>query len=176
MRRPGLVVITSVLHFEGGVRRDYAATSATISDADAAAMARDLTEGLGVLTSGAFTEFASVTFERADEGERILVMRDGQIVVGRFEGIARALKAVGYGGRLARTDGTIASGTVMLDEAYDRTDALRRLLRIHELGHALGYNHVKSQRSIMNPTLGSEPTEFDRHVALVAFRGAQGNQ
>jgi predicted Zn-dependent protease len=47
---------------------------------------------------------------------------------------------------------------------------MRRLLRIHELGHALGYNHVKSRRSIMNPTLGSEPTDFDRRAAMVAFR------
>jgi hypothetical protein len=167
--RPDLVVLTAVLDFDGGVQRDYVATNETITPVEAEEIARDLAEGLAVLSGGAFREFASVRVESARPGDRIGVMRDGVIVAARFRGIARALKAVGFGGRLARPDGTITSGTVMLDSAYDRTDRLRRLLRIHELGHALGYNHVTSRRSIMNPTLGSEPTEFDHRAALAAF-------
>ena len=62
----------------------------------------------------------------------------------------------------------------MLDSEYDRTGgAMRRLLRIHELGHALGFNHVTSRPSVMNPTLGSEPTDLDKRVALIAFAPAQ---
>ncbi len=49
-----------------------------------------------------------------------------------------------------------------LDREFDRDDSRRRLLRIHELGHALGYQHVESRTSIMNPSVGPEPTEFDR--------------
>jgi len=45
----------------------------------------------------------------------------------------------------------------------------RRLLRTHELGHALGFNHVKSRVSIMNPRIGPEVTAFDRQVAMLAF-------
>ena len=169
-RRPALVVVTSVLQFEGGVRRDYAATSERLSERDVDELVDDLSAGLSLLTGDAFDEFASVRRERAFAGAQVPVMRDGQIVVARFRNVRQALNAVGYGGRTARPDGTISSGTVMLDNEYDRTDHLRRLLRIHELGHALGYNHVKSRQSIMNPTLGSEPTDFDRRVALVAFR------
>ena len=76
---------------------------------------------------------------------------------------------VGDGGRTARADGTITSGTVLLDEDSDRDAERHRLLRIHELGHALGYNHVASERSVMNPTIGAEPTPFDRRVARIAF-------
>jgi len=65
---------------------------------------------------------------------------------------------------------------VFLDPRFDRTDARRRLLRIHELGHALGYNHVTRRPSIMNAMIGTEPTDFDRAAALVAFQRPTGNQ
>jgi predicted Zn-dependent protease len=58
----------------------------------------------------------------------------------------------------------------MLDEEYDRTTQQPRLLRMHELGHALGFNHVDSLRSVMNPTVGMEPTDLDRRTARIAFR------
>jgi hypothetical protein len=169
-RRPSLVVVSSVLQFEGGVRKDYLATAERLSEREVDELVTDLNAGLSLLTSSAFDEFASVRRERAFAGSQVTVMREGQIVVARFRNVRQSLNAVGYGGRTARPDGTIASGTVMLDSEYDRTDGMRRLLRIHELGHALGYNHVKSRRSIMNPTLGSEPTDFDRRAAMVAFR------
>ena len=63
-----------------------------------------------------------------------------------------------------------------LDRDFDRGDARRRLLRIHELGHALGYQHVRSRTSIMNPAIGSEPTDFDRAGASIAFQRPIGNR
>jgi hypothetical protein len=50
------------------------------------------------------------------------------------------------------------------------------LLRIHELGHALGYQHVTSRTSIMNPALGPEPSQFDREGAIIAFQRPPGNR
>jgi hypothetical protein len=73
------------------------------------------------------------------------------------------------GGAFGR-DGRIVGGSIMLDDEYDRTSGMRRLLRIHELGHALGYHHVESRISIMNPRIGAEPTVVDRDVARLAFR------
>ncbi len=40
---------------------------------------------------------------------------------------------------------------------------------MHELGHALGYNHVTVRTSVMNPVISGEPTDFDRTGAKVAF-------
>lgn len=168
--RPALVVVRTVLEFEGGQRKHYAATGRALTAAESEQMASELREGLRLLTGEAFTSFASVRYERAESGTKVSTDRPGVIVAGRFVGVRKALNAAGYGGRTVRADHSISSGTVILDDEYDRTDGRRRLLRIHELGHALGYNHVQSQKSIMNPTLGTEPTDFDRRVALIAFR------
>ncbi len=73
-------------------------------------------------------------------------------------------------------DGSIVGGAMYLDREFDRDDNRRRLLRIHELGHALGYQHVESRTSIMNPSIGPEPTEFDRQGAMVAFARPVGQQ
>ena len=80
------------------------------------------------------------------------------------------MKTLGFGGRRTRTDGTVTAGAILLDNEFDRSDAKRRLLRTHELGHALGYNHVRSRPSIMNPEIGPEPNAFDREAAVIAFR------
>jgi hypothetical protein len=167
--RPRLVVVTTVMAFADGPHQEFAAVDAQMSNDEAQQIADDLTAGLSLLSAGTFDHFESVRFETPHAGTPVHVTRDGEIVAGRFRGVRAILNAVGYGGRTARADGTITSGTVMLDEEYDGVDPLRHLLRMHELGHALGYNHVESQRSIMNATLGAEPTDFDRKVARIAF-------
>jgi hypothetical protein len=167
--QPALVVVTSVLQFEGVLQQDYPVLSKSLTPQESEELAADLTSALGTLTGGRFLSFSGIWYEDGTAGERLDVMRDGRIVVARFRGVQEALDGVGYGGRTTLPDGRISSAVVMLDSEYDRT-GMRRLLRIHELGHALGYNHVESMRSVMNPTLGSEPTDFDRRVALIAFR------
>jgi hypothetical protein len=166
---PHLVVVRSVLQFDGAPQNEYAAVAESLAPGEAEEMAVHLSLALDVLTGHRFVTFAGIQYEDVGPGTRVSVVRHGDIVVARFRGVLEALDAVGYGGRTTRQDGTITSGVVMLDSDYDRTNPLRRLLRMHELGHALGYNHVESRQSIMNPTLGSEPTEFDRRVALLAF-------
>lgn len=170
MQRPNLIVVTTVLAFEGGARNEYTTVNARLSKQETEALVADLTAGLEVLSGGTFEHFGSVTFESPARNARVRVVRDGTIVVGRFRGVRDSLQAVGYGGRTARANGTITSGTVMLDEAYDKGSESPRLLRMHELGHALGFNHVDSKPSIMNPTIGTEPTDFDRRVGRIAFR------
>jgi hypothetical protein len=169
MRRPSLVVVTTVMAFVDGPRQDFQTIDAHLSDDEARQLVDDMTAGLTLLSGRTFEHFASVRFETPGVGVSVRMARDGEIVVGRFRGVRTKLNAVGYGGRTARADGTITSGTVMLDEDYDGHDPLRNLLRMHELGHALGFNHVESQRSIMNAVLGAEPTDFDRRVARLAF-------
>jgi hypothetical protein len=148
---PNLTIIVSVMEYQPGGDVDYVATDERLNDADVAELVRDLTDGLAVLTDVAFDQFASVSTEVLAPGAVARVSRSNQIVVARFRGLRRSVKAVGFGGRRARKDGTITAGAILLDSEFDRTDAKRRVLRTHELGHALGYNHVSLQTSIMNP-------------------------
>jgi len=166
---PELVVLVSVMDYRGDGGTESVATGTTLTDAEADGLVSDLTGALATLTDHTYVEFASVRRETLAVGARASMSRRGQIVVGRYSGVRALAKTIGFGGRSAWADGTIASGAIVLDSDYDRTSDLRRLLRTHELGHALGYNHVQSRASIMNPSIGPEPTDFDRMAAQVAF-------
>lgn len=174
--QPHLVVIASVMNYRGSSGDEYSATSEQMTEAEAAQMVEHMTEGLALLTGGTFTTFASVTIERPAEGERVRAARDQAVVVGRYNGIVTFAKTIGYGSWAEKTDGTITAGAMFLDRDFDTEDNRRRLLRIHELGHALGYQHVTSRVSIMNPSIGPEPTEDDGAGARIAFQRPPGNR
>ena len=166
---PRLVVLTSVMNYHNDDSRDYVATSERLSEEEAQGLAADLTGALRLLTTGAFEQFAAVEYETVPEGSTATIVRPNQIVVGRFQGVRRLTGTIGFGGRTARRDGTIVAAAVVLDSEFDHASSKRRLLRTHELGHAVGFNHVKSRVSIMNPSIGSEMTDHDRQVSGFAF-------
>ena len=122
-----------------------------------------------------YTSFADVSIERPPSGMRVLVIRPGAVVVGRYNGIQTFASTIGYGRWAEDPSGAVTGGSMFLDRGFDHDDSRRRLLRIHELGHALGYLHVETRTSIMNPAIGPEPTEFDRTAAIVAFQRQPGN-
>ena len=168
-RVPELVVLMPVMQYEKGRGTQYRATAQQLTAEEADALVTDLTRAISVLTDGVLPGFAVVHRETATAGEVVNVMRPGQIVVARYAGVREQLSTIGFGGRSTRSD-LIRAGSIILDSDFDRTSTQRRLLRTHELGHALGYNHVHSRASIMNPKIGAEPNDFDRAVARVAFQ------
>jgi hypothetical protein len=175
--RPTLVILASIMEFQANESGQiYTATGEQLTDDDVTLLRAHLTEGLALLTGNAFTSFASVAVERPVAGTRVNTLRAGHIVIGRYTGIVSLAKTIGYGLWSERPDGSITGGAMYLDRDFDRDDTRRRLLRIHELGHALGYQHVESRTSIMNPTIGPEPTEFDRAGAIIAFERPVGNK
>jgi hypothetical protein len=174
--RPGLVVLASVMSYSNGNRDEYAATSEQLSEEEVALLIAHLTEGLSVLTSGTFTSFASVDVERPSAGTRASVNRPGKIVMGRYNGIVSFANTIGFGQWALVSDGSVGGGAMFLDRDFDRNDGRRRLLRIHELGHALGLMHVTERMSIMNPSLGPDVSEFDRAAAAIAFQRPPKNQ
>jgi matrixin len=175
MERPSLVVLGSVMKYASGDRDEYEATAEQLNDAETAALVAHLNEGLALLTGGTYTSFASVVVERPQAGQPVNVHRGRTIVVGRYVGIQTLRNTIGYGAWADQPDGTVVGGAMWLDRDFDRDNMQRRLLRIHELGHALGYNHVTARASVMNPVLGPEPTDFDRDGALIAFQRPVGN-
>jgi len=175
---PSLVVLTTVMNYtkEFGDGHQYHATSEQMTDADVDLLVTQLTDALAWLTGNTFTSFASVTREPASSGAIVETLRQGQIVVGRYNGILGVLNTIGFGRWVPDEQDQVMAGAVYLDAGFYRNDAQRRLLRTHELGHALGYNHVTSRTSIMNPAIGPEPTAFDRQGATIAFQRTPGNQ
>jgi hypothetical protein len=175
---PALVVLGAVMQYDNiGSQEEFHATSEQLTDAEVALLIQQLTEGLGLLTGNRFTSFASVDVERPASGKRVNTLRTGAIVVGRYRGVQTLASTIGFGRWATNGDSAeVIGGAVYLDYAYDRTNDARRLLRIHELGHALGYRHVTKRTSIMNPAIGPAPTEFDRQGAMIAFERQPGNQ
>jgi len=166
---PVLVVLGSVMDYRvAEATASYQATGERLSGREQQELVVDLTEALATLTGGALTAFAEVRIEPLDEGETATLFRRGAIVVARFRGVRAQAGTIGYGGRTTR-DGLITAGAVMLDRDYDRDSDRRRILRTHELGHALGYNHILSATSIMNPRVGSQVTDVDRQAIQLAF-------
>lgn len=174
--RPTLVVLGSVMTYFNGDRDEYPATSDQLSDEEIEQLVAHVTEGLGILTAGTFTAFQSVEIERPAAGASVSVTRTGKIVIGRYSRTLIHANTVGLGQWALGADGSVRGGSVFLDNDFDKTDKRRRLLRIHELGHALGMMHVTERPSILNPTLGSDVTDFDRHAASIAFDRPIGNK
>jgi hypothetical protein len=172
--RPSLVVLASVMNYRGEAD-EFAATSESMTDDEVSVLIAHLNEGLSLMTGGTYTSFAEVKIERPASGERTSVVRAGAIVVGRYNGVQTFASTIGYGRWAENGDGSVAGGAMFLDSRFDKNDDRRRLLRIHELGHALGQLHVETRPSIMNPSIGPEPTEFDRQAAVVAFQRPPGN-
>jgi hypothetical protein len=174
--RPSLVVLGSVMVYRAGAGTEFEAGAEQLSEAEVTQMVAHLTEGLALLTGETFTSFASVTVERPAAGMRINVARTGFVVAGRYSGIVTLANTIGYGQWSEMSNGAVVGGSMFLDRDFDAGDSRRRLLRIHELGHALGYLHVKTRTSIMNTHIGPEPTEFDRAAARLAFQRLPGNR
>ena len=172
--RPSLVVLGTVLDYRS-TGETYEATNESMTEEELTQMIGHLTEGLAFLTGRTYQSFESVTIERPAAGSRFAPFRPGSIVVGRYKNISLFARTIGWGQWAEAADGTVTGGAIFLDRDFDREDSRRRLLRVHELGHALGYQHVETRTSIMNPAIGPEPNEFDRAGALIAFQRPVGN-
>lgn len=174
--RPSLLVLASVMTYFNGERDGYPATSEQMSDEEIEQLIAHATEGLSILTSGTFTSFQAVEIERPAPGTQAPVNRPGKIVVGRYNRIVLHANTIGFGQWALAADGSVRGGAMFLDNDFDKNDKRRRLLRIHELGHALGMMHVTERPSIMNPTLGPDVNDFDRGAASIAFDRPIGNK
>lgn len=167
---PRIVVQSRVLQFTNVNSMDFAALTETMSGAEFAGLMTDFNHGLPQITGNTFSGFSSEQREEAAPGERVSMMRDGHIIVARMEGLTAATGFWGYARWGITGSGEVVSGIVMLDRGFDTSGSIhRRSLRIHELGHALGYNHVTARDSVMNSHARTEPNAFDRDAARLAF-------
>lgn len=174
---PSLVIIDAVLEFTSVSDSAFTALADRLTAADRAAIEADLAWGLSQATGNSISSFASVTVESPAAGTSVnFFSREGSIVVARFKGLSQRTGYWGYGRWGSRGD-VVGAGAIMLDRDFDAAGTqYGRSLRVHELGHALGYSHVTGRQSFMNQSATVEPTDFDRNAARVAFARPPGNQ
>jgi hypothetical protein len=173
---PALVIIDAVLQYTNLSDASYLALNQRLDTGTANAIASDLTWGLPQVTGNVFTAFSSVTVESPPAGTMASFLRgEGVIVVARFEGLTAATNYWGYG-RWATRSAQVVAGVVMLDRAFDSSSSQWvRTLRVHEMGHALGYDHVTRRESFMNSAATVAPNQFDKDATRIAFLRPPGN-
>lgn len=167
---PDLVVERRVLQFSSIGASESTALAATLSDSEVSALVADLEWSLAQLTSNTFTRFANVRVDLANESASVRVSTPNAIHVARYEGLTTGTGYWGYTRWSWNGLGEMQAGIVMLDRNFETSGSpYRRSLRAHELGHALGYQHVTSRDSVMQSHARTEPTGFDRDGARIAF-------
>jgi hypothetical protein len=172
---PSLVIVDAVLQFSDLGAAKFTALDERLTAEDRGSLAADLQWGLPRATGGAFTAFASVSVESPAAGSAVeFFAREGRVVVARFRGLSQT-GYQGYGRAASRADQVVA-GAIMLDRDHDTSGrSCIRSVRVHELGHALGYLHVSRRQSFMNSTGVWEPNDFDADATRIAFQRAPGN-
>ena len=174
---PKLTIETRVLSFTALDATESVAIDSVMTSSDADLLAQDLVWGLQQLSASTFSGFASQRRETAMAGQIVRLARVGEIVVARFEGLEAATKVWGFTRWATDGEGRVVGGIIMLDRAFDTSSSpFRRSLRAHELGHALGYNHVNVRLSVMNASGQIEPNDFDLKAVKLAFLRPPGNR
>jgi hypothetical protein len=174
---PKLIVIDAVLQFTSITDSTFVATGERLTTEEVQGLAADLAWGLPQVTGQAFTGFSSVTTESPAAGAQVpFFTREGAVVAARFKGLTTGTTYWGYG-RWASRSSVVVAGAVMLDRDFELSGSMyRRSLRVHEMGHALGWDHVTLRISFMNSNAQVEPNAFDKDATRLAFLRTPGNQ
>jgi hypothetical protein len=176
---PRLVIVDRELQFSPAYANDLTALRGVVSDRDQQETVSDLSAGFAVLTDHRLGAFASIATESPAIGSRVTILRTGAIVVVRSRGLSAATGYWGMGQWATAGNGEVVAGYVLLDADFDgpacEYPQFRRSLRMHELGHALGYGHVKQHESVMNASARLEPTSWDLEAVHIAFQRPPGS-
>ena len=163
---PSLLIETSLLP-------EYGSTTAADTQLEAPEIddvILRMAAALPQLTGGVYQSFRSVTRRTTSPGATVDMPLDTVTVVHYLRPVPQVC---GYAGPALDQELAVVQGRVWLDRDWLQCNPRAA---VHELGHALGYSHVESAVSIMNPAPASGPTAFDRDAAIVGFARQTGNQ
>lgn len=175
--RPALVIERRVLQFTDVGAGSYTALEETLTDADVSSIITDMTDGYAMLTGGLLGTFRSVTSRTSAPGTAVTISEPGVILVTRQVGLTAKANFWGYARWSTTADGEVTRGFIILDRDFEKsTSPFHRSLRMHELGHTLGCQHVTARTSVMNSNAQTEPNDFDRSAARIAHLRPVGNR
>ena len=178
---PGLTIERRILECSASTPNESLAqpTAAITTDAILAEMKGHFSDAVSPLTGGRFTAFSAIDTPLADPVATVNLMMPGTITVARCTKLAERTGAVGYTKWEYAGNGRISAGVVVLDYDYDQAaaPAERFHVRVHELGHAFGFNHVEIH-SIMAITGASSLvfTPWDLEAMALAYRRPPGSR
>ncbi|MEX2272237.1 MAG: hypothetical protein WD690_12240 [Vicinamibacterales bacterium] len=175
---PGIVIERRVLRFTEVGAQTFEALEESLNQAEVDAIAADLLAGYDLLTAGRLGPVTSLTTQESAPGSSVTPRQNARIVVTRQDGLTRATGFWGYARWSTTADGEVTSGVIMLDRDFEKApSAFHRSLRMHELGHTLGCQHVSIERaSVMNSNARTEPNTFDQQAARIAMSRPTGNR
>jgi hypothetical protein len=178
---PGLVLERRVVQFTQVCAQSYQAIDDLITGSEADSILTDMRDGYTMLTDGRLGGLASVEQQTADAGATVVPRVSGKIVVMRGAGLTTATGFWGYACWSTTGDGEVTGGFIIVDRDFDKSTSpslapFHRSLRMHELGHTLGCQHVSGRTSVMNSNARTEPNDFDRQSARVASLRPTGNR
>jgi hypothetical protein len=178
--QPSLRIVKNVVQFTA-TGTTYTATGETLTDAEIQSITSDLSYGLPLLTGGVFQSFAGISTQPVAAGEGVTLLAEGKITFARCAGLTAARGSAGYGQWLFRTDNVVTGGMLCVDRDFELSGStVQFAVRLHELGHALGYHHVLKDvldHVLMNPTISvTDVTQWDREAAKIAFQRPADNR
>jgi hypothetical protein len=172
---PSLTILANVVEYDG-VAYDPLVTDRQVSDGDMGCMRDGVQRAIAPMSDGTMT-FRNVDVLSLPPGSRFSIpsTTEGTIVLA----VARGLVANGRASAFAGVQPNVLVRGVVWISADNLSLCGSTAARVypHELGHALGYQHVTLEPSVMsgiNPT--SALTEFDREALRIVYQRPPGNR
>jgi len=174
-RNPRLMVLTHAVDFAGATLgfREYPVIDRPISAAQLDCLAAGAGPALAEMSGGNLA-WDSVEIAKVEPGSRFRIDEtpEGTIVVLPSVSLGSAGRGVAYVGN---EPFVLSRGAVWLT-AEMQNFCFTSLLYRHEMGHALGYQHVTRTVSMMSEFLPPALTDFDRNSIAILFQRRPGNR
>ena len=175
-RNPRLLVLSHAVDYSGATLgfREFPVVDRPISAGQRDCLASRIGASLAEM-SGGHLAWDAIEMGDVEPGTRFRTDQtpDGTIVVLPSMALGSPGRGTAY---LGSEPFTLTRGAVWMDAEILNFCVVAVLYR-HELGHALGYQHVTRTVSIMSPGgLPAGPTEFDRNSIAILFQRPPGNR